>query len=467
MKKFFEKYDLIKITGIVILLYVVLTWVITCGYFSGSTFVPDEMSRIGLTSFFQLSLFGVNYFIDLVAFLFVLGGFYQVLSKRAGYQKLVKNISEKLKGFEIPVVLSISLIFAVLASLMNEYFPLLAFIPFVITILNRMKVDKISSFVATFGGLLVGSLGSTYSSKIAGYLITTFGVKNADLIVSQIALLIIAYILLATFTFIRMRKQKNNKKFESYDKFELEDAKETKKVPKTWHYALGIVLFVVTVVLAYLPWSSWDVTFFADITKKVNEAAIGGETIISYVFGNFIEFGKWDVFTIQFVMLFIILLMHWFGKVSLDEVFESFGEGFKKISGVLVALLAVYVVLEFAVTFPILPAIISWFDGLISGFNSLLALAGAFISSLFTVEMDYNMRLVGAYYAAAYADAHSALAIIFQSAFGFANFFIPSSAILMLGLSYLNIPYKDWMKFIWKFLLALLVAIIAVVLIVA
>ena len=31
-----------------------------------------------------------------------------------------------------------------------------------------MKIDKITAFVSTFGGLLVGALGSTYSTKVAG-----------------------------------------------------------------------------------------------------------------------------------------------------------------------------------------------------------------------------------------------------------------------------------------------------------
>lgn len=467
MKKFFEKYDLIKIAGILILLSVVLTWVIPNGYFSGKELVTEDLNRIGFTTFFQFSMLGVYYFTVLVTFLFVLGGFYQVLSKRAGYQKLVKNISEKLKRHAIPVVLVISFIFAVLGSFVNEYFPLLAFIPFVITILNRMKVDKVSAFVATFGGLLVGTIGSTYSSKVTGHLVTTLGVKYENLIVAQLVLFALAYILLAIFTVLWMKKQKSNKKFESYDKFEIEEQKESKKAPKTWIFAIGTVLFVLTVVLAYLPWATWNITWFADITEKVNEAAIGGETVIKYIFGDIIEFGKWDIFTVQFVMIFITLLIHWFGRVSLDEIIESYSEGFKKISNVVVVLLIVYVILEFSVMFPVLPAIINWFDGLISGFNSLLALGGAFITSIFTVEMKYNMRLVGTYYASMYADAHDAIAIIFQSAFGFASFFVPSSAILMLGLSYLNIPYKDWMKFIWKFLLAMLVVIIAVVLIVA
>ena len=77
------------------------------------------------------------------------------------------------------------------------------------------------------------------------------------------------------------------------------------------------------------------------------------------------------------------------------------------------------------------------------------------------------MSLSGTYYAAMFAGSTKVLAIIYQAMFGLVSFFAPSSAILMIGLSYLGIPYKDWMKYIWKFLVAMLLVIIIVLIIVA
>lgn len=467
MKKFFEKYDLIKVAGILVLISVVLTWLIPYGYFSGSEMVVEDITRVGLTNFYQYGLLGMYYFTVLVTFLFVLGGFYQLLSKQPGYQKLIKNISGKLKGREVPFVLIVSLIFAILSSLINEYFPLLALIPFIIAILNKMKVDKITSFVATFGGLLVGTIGSTYSEKVAGYLLSTFNVEIGDVLTTQTIIFVIAYILLGIFTVIRMKKLKGDKKFEEYDKFEIETTETSKKETKTWPYVVGLILFVITIVLAYLPWSSWEITFFADATTWVNELAIADQPIISYIFGEFTEFGAWDIFTVQFVMLFATMLIHWFSKTKLDDVFESYGEGFKKMGPVIVVMLVVYFILELAVMYPVVPIIVDWIASLTEGFSAILSFIAAAITSVFSVEMQYAMSLAGSYFAATYTEVQSVLVIIFQTAFGLVSFFVPSSAILMIGLSYLNIPYKDWMKFIWKFLLAMLVVIIVIILIIA
>lgn len=469
MKKFFGKYDLLKVSGIMVIISVILTWLIPRGYFSESGMVVEEITRLGLTEFFQYGLLGMYYFTVLITFLFVLGGFYQVLSKRAGYQKLIRNISEKLNGLEIPFVLIISLLFAIAGSMVNEYFPLIALIPFVVTILNRLKVDKISSFTATFVGLLVGTLGSTYSAKVTGQLTSVFSsVQPGDILVTQAILFVISYLLLAAFTVLRMKKKNNKeKKFKNYDKFELEAFDSSKEAPKTWPYVIGIVLFILTTVLAYLPWSTWNITIFTEMTEWVNSLAIADIPVISYIFSEAVEFGKWDIFHIQFVMLFITLMIHWFGKMSLDEVFECYGEGFKKIGHVVVVLLMVYLVLEIAILCPVVPVIVDWIMSLAKGFNAALAFVAASVTSVFGVELQYVMNLAGTYFATNYKEVQMVSAVIFQAAWGLVSFFAPSSAILMMGLAYLDIPYKDWMKFIWKFLLAMLVIIIIIILIIA
>ena len=82
---------------------------------------------------------------------------------------------------------------------------------------------------------------------------------------------------------------------------------------------------------------------------------------------------KVDNYHTMFVMLFATLLVKCFGKVSFDEIIESFGEGFQKIASTVVAMLAVYLVLEFAFEFPVLPAVIAWFESLTTGFSAFFA----------------------------------------------------------------------------------------------
>jgi len=258
-------------------------------------------------------------------------------------------------------------------------------------------------------------------------------------------------------------KKTNRKDVSDYEKFEIDTVKSNKEKAVKWPYIVGLILIVLTTILAYLPWETWGVTVFTSITDWVNGLTLFGVPIISYIFGDFTAFGSWDIFTMQFVMIFATLLIHWFGKMSLDEVFTSYGEGFKKMSYVVIVLLFVYAVLEFAVMFPVIPVMVDWIAGLAKGFNVVLAFLGALITSVFGVEMQYVTSLTGSYFATTYASRLDIMAILFQSAFGLVSFIVPSSAILMMGLAYLDIPYKDWFKYIWKFLLAMFVVIVIIV----
>lgn len=59
------------------------------------------------------------------------------------------------------------------------------------------------------------------------------------------------------------------------------------------------------------------------------------------------------------------------------------------------------------------------------------------------------------------------IGLVTQAVYGLAMFILPTSLVLIAGLSYLNISYKEWFKYIWRYLLYLLVVIILVVVVAA
>ena len=164
-------------------------------------------------------------------------------------------------------------------------------------------------------------------------------------------------------------------------------------------------------------------------------------------------------------MLLSVLILQICYRVSINTVIESFAEGFKKISKLVVILLLVYVVLEFAVMYPVLPTILDKILG--AKFNVFTTALSGLVTSLFTCEYQYSINLVYSYFASAYASNLSVVSIILQSMFGLVSFFAPTSAMLFVGLSYMEIPYKDWMKYIWKFIIAMLLVIIVMAFIIA
>ena len=56
---------------------------------------------------------------------------------------------------------------------------------------------------------------------------------------------------------------------------------------------------------------------------------------------------------------------------------------------------------------------------------------------------------------------------MFQSVYGLIRIVGPTSVFLIIGLSYLEVPYKSWLKYIWRFVLELLIVVFVVLMLVA
>ena len=462
MKKFWEKHDLLKAAGIMTLLSVLLTWVIKQGYYDGTELVVGEITRVGIFDFFNYGLLGLFYFTVVVTFLFVVGAFYQVLSKTSGYQNLTSSIAKKFKGKEILFVLLTSFIIAALSAVMTEYYIIIVFIPFILSIMSRMKLDKITGFVTTFGSILIGFIGSIYNTNIAGVTISTFGVATKDVIWYKVGIFVFTYIIFNLFTILNMKKSKTDKSAEPIE--ELFDVAPVSKKVKTWPMAVIFGIFVLISILAYLPWETFGDKFFANITENILNVQLAEKyNIFSYILGTVSPFGKWDLFGIQILMLMVILVVKWTYKISFDDLLTSLGEGIRKVVKLVIVLLAAFLIVEFAIMYPVLPTIFDWIMNLTSKFNSVLGTLGSLITSLFTTEYTYTTNLIGSYLAGTYSAIVKPVSIMLQTTFGIASLIAPSSAILLVGLSYLGINYKSWFKYIWKFLVIMLVATIVLV----
>lgn len=464
MKKFAEKHDLVKIAGIMVLISVLLTWVIPQGYFSGAELTSNDITRVGIFDFFTYGLLGMYYFTVLVTFLFVLGGFYQVLSKTAGYQKLTANMANTFKGKEILFTLVVSFIIAAISAVTNEYILLIAVVPFFITIMRKMGLDKITAFVTTFGSILVGALGTVYSTKIVGVNVQYLSVEYSTLLWAKLLVFGLTYVVFNIFTVLRLVKYKPTKDEEIKDIFEETDV--TKK-DKVWPLAIVLVLTAIVSIMAYLPWEEvFGITWFKAATENILKYEVFDSPIFGYILGAVKEFGSWDIFGIQIIMLIASLLVKWIYHISMDEFITAYGEGFKKVGKMVVLLLLSYLTLEFTAMFPVIPTIVNWIISLSDKFNVLLTTISGLLTSAFTVEYSYTVNLIGTFLTTKFADLTDQIALILQLTYGYVGFFIPSSAILLMGLSYLGISYKEWMKYIWKFLLIMLAIIVVLLLII-
>ncbi len=463
MKKFFKKHELFKIVGICIIITALLTWFIPQSKFTGTEMAVGEVTRIGLNDFFLYNLLSPYYFAVIVTFLLILGGFYELLSRTSGYQSLVNRLSKFLKGKEIAFVLITSFLYAALASISVDVFQLFVFIPLVVTISSKLKLSKISTFLMTFGSILVGLLGTTFGSYgIDGtYLVSLFNINLTDnILIYRIILFVVAYLIINVFNIINIKKCNKSKINEDVDSlFEIKDSKK-----RVWPIVILLSVVALFQIVGYIDWvNCFKVNVFSDFHNWLMAINIKDATFVNYILGSITAFGEWDLYNMSAILLISILLIKLFGKISFDDCLDSIVEGAKKHAKLTFIVLFVYVVCVFSVMFPIVPTIVDFFTTLTKNFNVYVSSIGIFISSLLNVELRYTFQLTAQYFASLYADNSSSIIFMLQSVFGFVQFFAPTSLLLIAGLSYLDISYKTWLKYIWKILLALFVVIIILI----
>lgn len=459
-----EKHELFKVVGITIVLATVATWVIPAGYFSGADMIESGITRIGVVDFFLTGFYSINYFLLTILFLLVLGGFYAILSKTAGYETLVNKLTKALKGKELVFVLGTSFVIALLASTLTQVWAVAVFVPFVITIILKLGLGKMLALVTTFGSMMVGLVGTTFANNGMQYINTTMSMTYTDVVWTRVGIFALAFVLFSFFTMVETKKQlkAKTKKSDEEDVFEIAPVKKSSK--KAWPLVVVFVVIFAFLILGYLNWTeAFGVTVFDEFHTWLLGLKIGDHAVFSYILGNSAKaFGKWDLSfmtTILLIASFVIALIY---RVKFNEYLESFAEGLKKMLKPIFIFIMVYIVFIVCYWSPIVPVMTNWIMSLANTFNPFLTAFVSAIAGFFHPDFGFTGYTLASYFITAYQDQAQIAAVIMPAMYGFMQFFAPTSAILMAGLAYTGVSYKSWMKYIWKFLLGLLVCFIAV-----
>ena len=466
MKKIFKNNDLFKIIGLVILFTTLLTWIISNGQFDGGAngFMLDAIRRIGIIDFFSAGISAVQWFFLQVTFLLILGGFYGILSKIKGYQNLVSKVAKSIKGKEIIFVLVTSFVFAFLTSISTNYFQVLVFVPLVISIMLKAKINKISAFSTTFGALLIGIIGSTFSGSLSD-LNYYIGLSQDVLMWAKIVIFFAAYAAFNLFNLLHMVRLLKKNDDDVEDLFEEDD---TKGKATTLPLVIIFSVLFVLVVIGYINWSAtFGVEVFHNFHTWITELKVGGHQIFQYIIGNGDQYGvvpgeigTWDLFIVQIIMLISCFVIRLIYKIKFDESLSAFGEGAKKMLKPLVIFILVNFAFAIVVTSQFIPTIVNFILNFSKSFNVYLMSLASLIIGFFDIDLGYCGYLFGSYFGSVYSVQKEVIMIVMNSMHGLIAFIAPTSVVLMIGLSYLNIEYKKWFKYIWKFLIVMLVILL-------
>ena len=466
-----KKNTLLKILAIVFLVYVLLTWFIPTGYFSSGSYVKDAITPIGLFDIIRYPIITLtsSVFILTALVILLIGGFYGVLNKTGVYQKFVEGIAKKFSKKETTFLVITTLLFVILSSLTALNLPLFVMVPLFATVLLLLGYNKITAMLATVGSILIGNLVSTYGFNVAGY-ITYFSNNINDSIIYRIALFVLVTGLLL-FTVIKLGKNKAKNKAEEIILYNKLDTKEKTKKSATPMVIISIIMMIVTIV-GMVNWTElFKINIFSDIYTKITDTTISGYPIFSNIIGSIYEMGSWTNYELAFILVLTTGIIGLIYKVSFKDFLESFKDGVKEILPVaLYAIIAnlLFLVLNASSTgYTIFPTIANWLFNLTEGFNVITFGFISFIGSIFYNDFPYLLSSIYDPITTTYSSSISIMGIIVQSIHGLVQLIAPTSILLVAGLKYFNIDYKEWLKKTYKLILAILLIVIIIVSIMA
>ena len=480
-----KKYGLFKVLTIILLLVVVATY-----------FIDGRGGNIQYLALGDVLLNYVQsfyYFFDTAIFILVVGGFYGFLNRVPAYKKLVKKIADKVSSKSIIFVIVSTIIFALLSSLTGFNLLLLLFVPFVVSIILLLGYDKLVAISATIGGILVGVIGGVFftlrdpNSYTGAYV--TFdkfvGLEsNWSNLFPRILLLVVTTGLLIFYIISHVKKVNAGKvsyKLSKSDNLFIETKDRSGKVVsyddkkvKTIPLIIVLVLLVIILVLGYFPWNSlFGIECFDKFHTWLTGLKIGDYAVFTSLFSSSITaFGTWTNLGNYLAAIFVLVIMMFIimpiCRVKFEDAMDGFILGVKKmIAPVMIAMLA-FCVLVCSYNNGFMETVVTMASDKF-GDNVLLHSLVTMLGTILNVDMYYISSGVFSGIVTNLTDSAnlSIYSVMFQSVYGLVQVVGPTSILLIVGLSYLEVPDKTWLKYIWRFIVQLIIVILLVLMLVS
>lgn len=271
-------------------------------------------------------------------------------------------------------------------------------------------------------------------------------------------------------------KKKAPAKKSTSKKTRANDAKNASvKVVKTsakaniWPFVVVFDLALVAIALGTFDWSgvakaNWP----TQALDAIRNFEIAGFPILSKILGsadNLNAFGAWGL-TVEVpatIVLAACLLAFIYG-MKFDKFMEGVVDGIKKAIVPAMVMFLAYLVLIIATYHPFQLNIAKFFMELVKGLNVVTLTIVAIFASLFNVDSIYAAQSTLPYVTSVITDTtvYPIIAVIWQAIYGLTMLVAPTSVILIGTLAYLEIPYTQWLKHIWKLFVELLVVLIVI-----
>ena len=466
-----KKSDKVLIALIFILGIAFLSWIIPQGAYNNGVFETLDRTRAGIFDVFVELCVALYSNYTEILYILIVGGCYGVLSKSKRYRKLVDKTASLIKGKEEIAMVVTTFVISLFTSISDQLLSMFIFIPFIITVFLRNGKDRLTALAASFGGLFIGFMGSTFSLYAYEFVKSAATLEINSLIGVKFILYFVALILFNVFAILHMKKTKkvNDTEYDLFNTEVLEETKSKKKDKnKLWPIITVFAILFVLVVLGQINWTeSFGIKFFAELYEKFQNAFIIGDMpLFSALLGEqFTAFGEWsNLIVVSFLMFVSTIIIAVSEKMKFKDFILRFDVGIKKVLRLAIIYGLVQAIYVMSITYQWLPTVVNKLFG--SGsFSIFTILIVSILVTVFTVNPGYGNYAYGYYLSVAMTDKLADSMLIWHFGQAIAMVLAPTSILVVLALTYLDVPYKKWLKYIWKFALSFTLIILLVILV--
>lgn len=459
-----KKNSLFKILAIIMIVVALLTWLIPAGYYQGE-FIDSGITRLGFVDFCQYLIlpFFQSMFLEVLVFLLSVGAFYGVLSKTGVYKTTIENIAKKFKKKGNLTLIIIAFILGALSSFGGYGLYLFIFIPVLISIILLMGYDRVTALLVTVGAMLVGVIGTTYGAGYISQTLASLGLEYNSQILYKVILFVLSLVVLLLFT---LKFSKSKEKDSDFEDVYLGKG-NSKRGPVMLYVAFGI-LFVL-LVLGCTNWSEvFEIQAFTKFHTWLTGLKIAKFPVVTSILGSgLVAFGSWTYFQLAIVLLVVAFVV---AKIYGVKYFESIVDGAKVLVKPALLVVFAYGILVIVVNSGVFITLMSYVFKAVTKFNVLGFISSVLINifgSALHVELPYAANFFLPYLISTYEGATVPLVanVMSQALYGLTMFVAPTSLFLILGLTYLDVPYTLWLKRVWKLVVALFLLILIILII--
>lgn len=443
-----KKYNLFKTILITLFIFALLSWFIKGGLiYNGEYYKADTSTALGIGDIISLPYQSFYLFAEYGLIFILIGGMYGVFNETGVYKRVVDNFASKFANKKVLFIILTSIFFLTIESIMGSAAFSFVFVPFFASVLFKLGFNKYKTMLATVGSIILATFASLIGlGSVINYLL---GINSLSLIKVRCLLFLITIVIIGV-TFI-LKEKKPDSKEENVNK--LEPTLETTK--SSFPLIAIFLLFIAIAGIGLYNWSEClNIKTFANISNNV----LANIKILN----GFSSLGNWGTKELAIMIIIIILVTGLAYKIKIKDLIEAFKTGAKPM--LKVAFYTTLCSLIFMYYYNSKNGY-NFIDTLVykifGGSNDSLVFKTALATPVENVLLNNPIFLANSLttYLKTLSTNSSTLAsaaLAMQMTTGLAMMVLPTSYILIAGLSYFEIDYSKWLKFIAKIFLVLI-----------